>query len=121
MMRERATHRRTRRTDTRRLVVFGLAVGVLVLAGLGFIYKMTEFAHTILEKEVAGFGAVSIGFYLTGVIPIMFLTLWAVLTGRFSDIERPKYRMLELDDEIERGGALDDLTTGATGGAAHDA
>ena len=39
-------------------------------------------------------------------LPIVFLTLWAVLTGRFRDIERPKFRMLELDEEIERGGEL---------------
>ena len=37
-------------------------------------------------------------------LPIVFLTLWAVLTGRFRDIERPKFRMLELDAELERRG-----------------
>ncbi len=28
-----------------------------------------------------------------------FLFLWAVKSGQFDDIERPKYRMLEDDDE----------------------
>ena len=40
--------------------------------------------------------------YLLGMLPLLFLTLWAVMTGRFRDIERPKYRMLELNDELER-------------------
>ncbi len=87
-------------------VVVIFAVAVLVIAGLGFVYKMTEFAVTIAKDEVEGFGAIAVSTYLIGVVPIMFLTLWAVLTGKFRDIERPKYRMFELDREIERGGEV---------------
>ena len=82
------------------------AVAVLLVAGVGFIYKMTEFAATISHDEVEGFGAMAVGTYLIGVVPIVFLTLWAVFTGKFRDIERPKFRMFELDREIERGGEL---------------
>jgi hypothetical protein len=91
---------------TRGLVVFGFAIAVMAIAGLGFAYKMTEFALTIVNDEVYGFGAVAVVTYLVGMLPIVFLTLWAVLTGRFRDIEAPKHRMLELDAEIERGGDL---------------
>ena len=90
----------------RSAVVLGFAVAVLVIAGLGFAYKMTEFAATIVKDDVEGFGAVAVGMYLIGMLPIVFLTLWAVLTGRFHDVERPKFRLLELDREIERGGEL---------------
>jgi hypothetical protein len=65
---------------------------------------MSEFAVTIMKEDVEGFGAVAVATYLIGMVPIMFLSLWAVLTGRFRDIERPKYRLLEIDREIERGG-----------------
>lgn len=92
----------------RNAVVVGFAVIVLVVAGLGFAFKMAEFATTILKDEVEGFGAVAVGIYLIGMVPIVFLTLWAVMTGRFRDIERPKFRVLELDREIERGGELGD-------------
>jgi nitrogen fixation-related uncharacterized protein len=85
----------------RAVAVTGFAVAVLVLAGLGFVYKMTEFAATIVKHDVEGFGAVALSVYLVGMIPLLFLTLWAILTGRFRDIERPKYRMLELDREID--------------------
>ncbi len=91
---------------TRKIVTIGFAVAVLVIAGLGFAYKMTEFAMTIVNDDIAGFGAAAVGVYLIGMLPIVFLTLWAVMTGKFRDVEQPKFRMLELDREIERGGEL---------------
>jgi nitrogen fixation-related uncharacterized protein len=87
-------------------VALGFAAIVLVVAGLGFVFKMSEFATTIVKDDVEGFGTVAVSIYLIGMVPIVFLTLWAVMTGRFRDIERPKLRLLELDREIERGGEL---------------
>ncbi len=95
-----------RRWSIRYVAVLMFAVAVLVIAGLGFTYKMSEFALTIVNDDVEGFGAVAVSVYLIGMVPIVFLTLWAVFTGKFRDIERPKFRMLELDREIERGGEL---------------
>jgi hypothetical protein len=85
----------------RRRVVFGFAVAVFLVAGLGFAYKMAEFVVTMVHDEIAGFGAVAVGTYLVGMVPIVCVTLWAVLTGRFRDIEAPKLRMLELQDELD--------------------
>lgn len=92
--------------SAREIAVYAFAVAILVFAGLGFVYKMTEFAATIIKDDVEGFGAVAVSIYLIGMVPIAFFTLWAVLSGKFRDIEAPKYRMLELDAEIERGGDL---------------
>jgi hypothetical protein len=92
----------TRRT----IVVFAFAIIVMVVAGTSFIYKMTEFAATIARDDIQGFGAVAVATYLIGMLPIVFVTLWAVATGKFADIERPKVRLFELDREIERGGEL---------------
>jgi nitrogen fixation-related uncharacterized protein len=91
---------------TRSIVVFAFAIVVMVVAGTSFVYKMTEFALTIVNDDIQGFGAVAVATYLIGMLPIVFITLWAVLSGKFSDIERPKFRLLELDREIERGGEL---------------
>jgi hypothetical protein len=103
----KARQRRTRaRASLKTIVIVGFAVAILLIAGFGFTYKMTEFAMTIIKDDIEGFGAAAIGVYLIGMLPIVFLTLWAVFTGRFRDIERPKFRMLELDREIERGGEL---------------
>lgn len=90
----------------RTAVVFTFAIAIMVVAGASFIYKMTEFAMTIARDDVEGFGAVAVATYLIGMLPLVFVTLWAVTTGKFSDIERPKFRLLELDREIERGGEL---------------
>lgn len=90
----------------RTMVVIGFAVAVLVISGLGFVLKMTEFSLTIVNDDVEGFGVVAIGIYLLGMVPMVFLNMWAVFTGKFRDIERPKYRIFELEREIERGGEL---------------
>ena len=90
----------------RTMVVVSFAVAVLVISGVGFVFKMTEFSMTIVNDDVEGFGAVAIGIYLIGMLPMVFLNLWAVFTGKFRDIERPKYRIFELEREIERGGEL---------------
>ena len=88
----------------RSFVVIGFAVGVLVFAGVGFVFKMTEFAMTMVKGDLDGFGAAAIGIYLLGILPMILLNLWAVLTGRFRHIEGQKYRMFELDEQIEREG-----------------
>jgi len=90
----------------RSIVVFAFAIIVMVVAGTSFVYKMTEFAMTIVKDDVEGFGAVAVATYLIGMLPIVFVTLWAVVSGKFADVERPKFRLLELDREIERGGEL---------------
>ena len=84
------------------VVLFAMTIAVMSIAGGAFFYKMTEFAVTMARGDIEGFGAVSVATYVIGMLPLMFLTVWAVLTGRFRDIERPKFRVLELDDEITR-------------------
>ena len=91
---------------TRTIVVGALFVGVMFVAGAAFVNKMFDFILTMSGPDVAGFGTVAVTTYVMGMLPLMFLLLWAVTTGRFRDIEAPKLRMLELDREIERGGEL---------------
>ncbi len=84
-----------------------LWVAIVVVAAAAFIFKMTEFAMTWVDPATdrfGGFAFIAVGSYLLGMFPILFLMLWAVLRGHFRDIEQPKYRMLELQEEIERYG-----------------
>lgn len=83
-------------------IVAGLTTGVVLIAGAGFVNRMVDFALTMQSTEVQGFGAVAITTYLIGMVPIVCVMLWAVFTGRFADIEAPKFRMLELNQECER-------------------
>ena len=95
-----------RRPSLRTAVVFGIGTLVMVVAGGAFVHKMFDFVLTIEEGDVQGFGAVSVGTYLAGMLPLMFLTAWAALSGKFRDVERPKFRMFELDAIVEKGGDL---------------
>jgi len=84
-------------------VIFFTAL-VVAVGGAGMAYKMTEFATTIVKEDIAGFGAVALSVYFAGSMPLLFLTLWGIGRGHFRDIERPKYRMLEFDTQIELRG-----------------
>lgn len=92
--------------EMRSLAVIAFGVLVICGAGFGFVYKMSEFVMTIVKDEVEGFGVVAVAIYLTGLIPVICLMMWAIVTGKFRDIEAPKYRLFELEAEIERGGEL---------------
>jgi hypothetical protein len=81
--------------------------GIVVIAAVAFIFKMIEFAMTLTDRGsqgFGGFGGIAFGAYLLGMIPLVFLTLWGVFSGHFRDIEQPKYRMLEMQEEIEAYG-----------------
>lgn len=81
--------------------------GIVLVAAIAFIFKMTEFAMTLTDRDsdgFGGFGAIAISAYLLGMLPIVFLTLWGIFSGHFRDVERPKYRMLEMQEEIEAYG-----------------
>ena len=94
------------RPTSKAVIVLVMVILVTCVAGLAFMNKMTDFVLTIVHDDVEGFGIVSVATYLMGMLPLLLLTLWAAFSGRFRDIERPKYRMFELDQEIERGGEL---------------
>lgn len=86
--------------DGKFAIILVVTVLVVVVAGLAFVYKMVEFAMTIVHDDVSGFGPAAVATYLLGMLPLLFLTLWAALSGRLRDIEAPKYRMLELNEDI---------------------
>ena len=89
-----------------RWVLF-LWITIVVIGGLAFLFKMAEFAFTLLDpanNRFGGFGAVAIGDYILGMLPLLFLTLWGVVKGHFHNIEQPKYRMLEMQREIDAEG-----------------
>jgi len=99
------------------LVLFALTVAVMFVAGGAFFYKMTEFVVTMARGDVEGFGAVAVATYVVGMLPLLLLTVWAALSGHFRDVERPKFRMFEIDAEIERGGELERVPMGVRRGA----
>lgn len=88
--------------NRKQAVVIGFSTAVILMAAGGFLYKITEFAQTILKDELQGFGISAIATYLVGMFGLLFLSLWGFFRGYFRDIERPKYRMLEMEEDYER-------------------
>jgi hypothetical protein len=86
--------------------VLAIWIIIVVVGAIAFVFKMTEFAYTLMEKgnRFGWFGAIAIGGYFLGMLPILLLTLWGICKGYFRDIERPKYRMLEMQKEIDAYG-----------------
>lgn len=81
--------------------VWVFLIGTIVLAGFGFVYKLTEFIISWVTSDGADFAITPIATYLAVALGYMFLFIWAWKRGMFRDIEGPKYRMLEMQDEFD--------------------
>jgi len=94
--------------DSKMLTSF--AVLVVLCAGMGFLYKLIEFARTMLSNEVQGFALISVSTYLVVAVGYLCLFIWSYLQGHYRDVERPKYWLLEneaeLDAEHDRTGTI---------------
>ena len=54
------------------VAVYGLAIAIPAFGGVAFIYKMSEFAMTIVNSDISGFGA-------TAVATLMLIISFALL------------------------------------------
>jgi hypothetical protein len=73
-------------------------------AGLAFVYKIAEFILTLQENDVKGFADVPVTIYFCVAAGWLLLLVWCFLSGKFKDVERAKYEMLEMEEEYERRG-----------------
>ncbi len=96
------TSRRTR------IFLWSFSIVMLVTAGVAFIFKLIEFAYTALNQgndALASF-LLPVLNYLVVAAGFMCLFFWAYLTGQFRDVEKAKYRMLQMQEEIDETGTL---------------
>ncbi len=78
------------------------SVFMVLVAGSGFLFKLIEFTATAISQgknalasflwPVLNYLLVAAGFFC--------LFLWAYLRGQFRDLEAAKFRMLELNAEV---------------------
>ncbi len=73
-------------------------------AGVTFIYKITEFIFTLRENEVKGFADVPVTVYFCVASGWLLLLIWCFVSGKFRNVEQPKYDMLRMEEEYERRG-----------------
>ncbi|MBI4602731.1 MAG: cbb3-type cytochrome oxidase assembly protein [Planctomycetes bacterium] len=79
-------------------------LGAVVCGGLGFVYKLAQFIREALGSEAASFAVVPVAVYVLVALGFVSLFVWALLRGQFRDIEGPKHRLLEMEEEHERAG-----------------
>ena len=76
---------------------------VIVLpAAYGFTTKFVQFIRVLSQDERGAFTILPILNYSAVAAGFICLLLWAVAQGMFRDIERPKYTMLENEEELDR-------------------
>ncbi len=74
-------------------------IGVL-LAGMGFVFKLIEFSRTISDPTVGNFALMPVTVYLACALGFAFLLVWNFLKGGFRNIEEQKFDIFELDKQI---------------------
>lgn len=107
------TRRAARR---RRLILLVLAAVILVPSLFGFGTKFLDFI-ALYRGDVEGVFAVTpVLNYLLASLGFLCLFGWAVMSGMFRDIERPKYTMLENEALLDRQEARPPRRAAALGG-----
>ena len=84
------------------LWIFGPTV--IVVAGIAFIFKLTEFIYVATNDGPDSMGTflIPVMNYLLVAAGFLCMFFWAYITGQYRDVEAPKYRMLEMQAEIDR-------------------
>lgn len=86
------------------VLIFGIFM--VLVAGSGFLMKLIEFTTIFFSDEPLKFAFLPVMTYLMVAAGFACLFIWAYVKGQFKDIEGPKYRMLQMQDEIDRTGQL---------------
>ena len=73
-------------------------------AGIAFIFKLTEFIYVATNEgpDAMGTFLIPVMNYLLVAAGFLCMFFWAYFTGQYRDVEAPKYRMLEMQAEIDR-------------------
>ncbi len=82
-----------------RIMLLAVFVG-----GTGFVYKLVQFTREAMGDEVASFAAVPVLTYVCVAVGFLSLFLWSISRGQFQDVEAPKFRLLEQEEEYDRAG-----------------
>ena len=72
--------------------------GIIIMAAVGFIYKISEFIRSLGDADAASFAIIPLGSYFLAGSGFFCFLVWSISRGEFQDIEDAKHRML--DNEI---------------------
>lgn len=85
----------------KRFWVIFFGVGTFI-GGLGFSMKIWSFMHDLMDAGGIQFAAIHLGTYFLVAIGFVLLLTFAFLRGHFSDIEAPKFTMIEEERRHDR-------------------
>jgi hypothetical protein len=85
---------------------------VVFMAGSAFLFKLVDFLYTFGKPAVITStdpsADVTLPFAIQPVVTYLIvatgyscLFIWAYMSGQFKDIEAPKYRMIQMQDEVD--------------------
>jgi hypothetical protein len=85
----------------RRIVTWSVGLAVAG-GGVTFLFKLYEFVETASRGDLPGFAFATVFSYFVVTLGFLCLAAWAFLKGHYRDIEEPKHRLLETEEELDR-------------------
>ena len=90
------------RSRTKTTIVVLMGIFILIPGGIGFGDKLYQFFQVLLSDDKGGrFAIVPIATYIGVSAGFFFILIWGALKGMLSDIEGPKYQMLEREEQLD--------------------
>lgn len=87
---------------TQKIIVWLMGIFILIPGGLGFGEKLYQFFHVLRSDAEGRFALVPIATYLLVSLGFIFVLIWGAMKGMLSDIEGPKFKMLEQEAELNQ-------------------
>ncbi|MFO0950300.1 MAG: cbb3-type cytochrome oxidase assembly protein [Isosphaeraceae bacterium] len=85
-----------------RITTLVFALVILLPSGYGFSRKLMELLALTSGEVDGAFAVTPVVNYLLSSLGFFFLFCWAIFNGMFGDIEGPKRRMLQLEQELDQ-------------------
>jgi len=94
-----------RRSGSRASVIVTVILGVIILipSMAGFVAKFIELIAVVQGDGEGLFAITPIINYLFASLGFLCMLIWATGHGMFTDIEKPKYTMLEQEERLDAG------------------
>lgn len=94
--------RRDKVSASQKIIVILMGIFILIPGGIGFGEKLYQFFHVLYGSDSGGrFALVPIAAYVLISAGFCFLLIWGATKGMLSDIEGPKYQMLDHEIELD--------------------
>lgn len=92
---------------TRKWVVWIMAVLILIPGAIGFGDKLYQFFIVLTKNPQGRFALVPLMSYLLVSTGFVLVFVWGLMKGMLSDIEGPKFSMLEREKQLDAEEAHD--------------